>query len=141
MSPSSALGLIGWTQRSKRESAGATIATVIASSELSRIGLMLPALWICSAVPCAPKQERNVFTSDAGVGASPRIATRAPWPLRPAACSGAIPYAERTWFGYSPPLDASADGNVLGTHPNAGVPVRVGVPPAAATAARAADEL
>ena len=52
---------------------------------------MLPALWICSAVPCAPKQERNVLTSAAGVGASPRIATRAPWPLSPAACSGAIP--------------------------------------------------
>ena len=30
----------------------------MASSELSRIGLMLPALWICSAVPSVPKQER-----------------------------------------------------------------------------------
>ena len=64
---------------------------VIASSELSRIGLIEPALWIFSAVPSVPKQERNVFTSEAGVGASPTIASRKPWPLRPAACSGAIP--------------------------------------------------
>src|SRR4051794_23414742 len=117
MSPSSALGLIGWTQRSKRDSAGATIATVIASSELSRIGLMLPALWICSAVPWAPKQERNVLTSAAGVGASPRIATRAPCPFRPAACSGAIAYALRIWLGYRPLLEASAAGKLPGTQP------------------------
>ena len=72
-------------------SAGATIETTIASSELSRIGLIEPALWIFSAVPCVPKQERNVLTSEAGVGASPTIASRAPWPFSPAACSGAIP--------------------------------------------------
>src|SRR3954469_8682795 len=136
MSPSSSLGLIGWTQRSKRDRAGATIATVIASSELSRIGLVLPGLWVCNAVPGAPKHERNVLTSAAGVGGSPRIATRAPWPLSPAAWSGAIPYAVRIWLGYSPPRDASAPGKVPGPHPNAGVPVRVGVPPAAATATR-----
>ena len=63
----------------------------MASSELSTIGLMLPALWIFSEVPVVPKQERNVLTSAAGVGASPTIASRAPWPCRPAACSGAIP--------------------------------------------------
>ena len=38
-------------------------------------------------------------------------------------------------------LEASALGKVLGTQPNAGVPVRVGVPPSTTTAARAADEL
>ena len=70
---------------------GATIAIVIASSELSRIGAMFEAPWIFSAVPAKPKQVRNAVTSLAGVGASPRIATRAPWPSRPAACSGAIP--------------------------------------------------
>ena len=30
----------------------------MASSELSTIGLMLPALWIFSDVPVVPKQER-----------------------------------------------------------------------------------
>ena len=90
-SPSSSLSLIGCTHRSKRESAGATIEATIASSELSRIGLIEPALWIFSAVPCAPKQERNVFTSAAGVGASPTIASRDALALSPAACSGAIP--------------------------------------------------
>jgi hypothetical protein len=40
-------------------------------------------------------------------------------------------------LGYRPPDDASAEGNVLGTHPNAGVPVRVGVPLAATAAADA----
>ena len=39
-SPSSASSSIGWTQRSNRSSCGATIETTIASSELSRIGLM-----------------------------------------------------------------------------------------------------
>ena len=48
-------------------------------------------LWIFSAVPCAPKQLRNWLTSAVGVGASPTIASRAPWPRSPAACSGAIP--------------------------------------------------
>ena len=101
---------------------------------------MLPALWIFSAVPCAPKQVRNVLTSEAGVGASPTIASRAPWPFSPAACSGAIPYAVRIWFGYRPPAEPSAAGKVDGTQPNAGVPVRVGVPPSATTRP-AADEL
>ena len=40
-SPSSSSSLIGCTHRSKRESCGATIETVMASSELSMIGLML----------------------------------------------------------------------------------------------------
>ena len=90
-SPSSSLSLIGCTHRSKPASFGATIEETIASSELSRIGLMLPALWIFSDVPPAPKHERKVLTSAAGVGASPTIASRTPWPWRPAACSGAIP--------------------------------------------------
>src|ERR1700760_5129933 len=62
------------THRSSLLSFGATIATVIASSELSRIGLMLPALWIFSEVPWNPKQLRDVDTSLVGGGASPRIA-------------------------------------------------------------------
>jgi hypothetical protein len=90
-SPSSSSSLIGCTQRSKADSFGATVEATIASSELSRIGLMLPALWIFRDVPCVPKHERNVLTSEAGVGASPTIASRAPWPCRPAACSGAMP--------------------------------------------------
>ena len=57
-SPSSASSLIGWTQRSKRSSCGATIETTIASSELSRIGWMPEPLWIFSAVPWNPKQLR-----------------------------------------------------------------------------------
>ena len=52
---------------------------------------MLPALWIFSAVPWVPKQDRNAFTSEAGVGASPTIASRAPCPSSPLACSGATP--------------------------------------------------
>ena len=59
----------------------------MASSELSMIGLMLPALWIFSAVPPRPKHERYAFTSEAGVGASPTIATRTPWPCRPDAAA------------------------------------------------------
>ena len=90
-SPSSSVSLSGCTQRSNRESAGATAEATIASSELSRIGLIEPALWIFSAVPCVPKHDRNAFTSEAGVGASPTIASRAPWPLSPASWSGAIP--------------------------------------------------
>ena len=90
-SPSSSLSLSGWTHRSKLESFGATIEETIASSELSTIGLMLPALWIFSDVPLVPKQERKALTSAVGVGASPTIASRAPWPWKPAACSGAMP--------------------------------------------------
>ena len=90
-SPSSSLSLSGCTHRSKFASFGATIEATIASSELSRIGLIDPALWIFSDVPCVPKQERNALTSDAGVGASPTIASRTPWPCNPAACNGAIP--------------------------------------------------
>ena len=90
-SPSSSLSLSGWTHRSKFASFGATIEATIASSELSTIGLMLPALWIFSEVPVVPKQERKALTSEAGVGASPTIASRTPWPWRPAACSGAMP--------------------------------------------------
>ncbi len=37
-------------------------------------------LWILSAVPCVPKQLRYWFTSEAGVGASPTIASRMPCP-------------------------------------------------------------
>ena len=77
-SPSSASSLIGWTQRSKRSSCGATIETTIASSELSRIGWMPEPLWIFSAVPWNPKQLRYWFTSEVGVGASPTIASRTP---------------------------------------------------------------
>ena len=90
-SPSSSLSLSGCTHRSKLASFGATIEATIASSELSRIGLIDPALWIFSDVPCVPKHERNALTSAAGVGASPTIASRTPWPCSPAACSGAIP--------------------------------------------------
>src|SRR3954452_17656263 len=122
-SPSSSLSLIGCTHRSKRDSDGATIEATIASSELSRIGLIEPALWIFHDVPCIPKHERKVFTSEAGVGASPTIASRAPWPFRPEACSGAIPWAARIWFGYRPLDDVSAAGNDCGTQPNAGDPV------------------
>jgi hypothetical protein len=49
----------------------------MASSELSTIGLMLPALWIFSEVPVVPKHERKALTSEAGVGASPTIARAA----------------------------------------------------------------
>ena len=37
--------------------------------------------------------------------------------------------------------DASAAGKLAGTHPNAGVPVRVGVPPSAGACAVTAEEL
>ena len=57
-SPSSSLSSIGCTHRSKLASFGTTIEVTMASSELSRIGLMLPALWIFSDVPVVPKQER-----------------------------------------------------------------------------------
>src|SRR4051795_7928549 len=77
-SPSSSLSLIGCTQRSRRDSEGATIEATIASSELSMIGLIEPALWIFGDVPCVPKQERKVLTSEDGVGASPTIASLAP---------------------------------------------------------------
>jgi len=99
---------------------------------------MLPALWIDSAVPWKPKQLRNVLTSDAGVGASPRIATRWPPPRRPAACSASIPYALRIWFGKRPWLEVTADGKLVGAQPNDGVPVRVGVPPLVARGTRLA---
>src|SRR3954452_1936369 len=105
------------------------------------MGLIDPALWIFSYVPFDLQHERNVFTSAAGVGASPMIATPTPWPFRPAACRGAMPYAVRIWFGYRPLLELSALGNIVGTQPNAGVPVRVGVPPPATTAERARDAL
>ena len=82
-SPSSSLSLSGSTHRSKPASFGATIEETIASSELSMIGLMLPPLWIFSELPVVPKQERNALTSAAGVGASPTIASRTPWPCRP----------------------------------------------------------
>src|SRR5262245_46469891 len=90
---------------------------------------MLPALWIDSDVPWNPKQLRNVLTSDAGVGASPRIATRWPPPRSPAACRASIPYAVRSWFGNRPWPDVTADGKLVGAQPNEGVPVRAGVPP------------
>jgi hypothetical protein len=90
-SPSSSSSLRLWTHRSKFASFGATIEETMASSELSIIGLMLPALWIFSEVPVVPKQERKALTSEAGVGASPTIASRTPCPCRPATCSGAMP--------------------------------------------------
>ena len=40
--------------------------------------------WIVSVVPWKPKQLRYAVTSLAGVGASPRMATRMPWPSKPA---------------------------------------------------------
>ena len=80
-----------WTHMSKLASRGATIETTIASSELSRIAGSPWPPWMCSAVPANPKQSRNARTSAIRVGASPTIATRAPWPCRPAACSEAIP--------------------------------------------------
>ena len=126
---SSEFSLIGWTQRSNRSSCGATIETTIASSELSRIGLIPEPLWIFSDVPCAPKQLRNWFTSEDGVGASPTIASRTPCPRRPAACNGAIPYAVRIWFGNRPSEEASTPGWVVARHDGPTVPVRVGVPP------------
>jgi hypothetical protein len=67
-SPSSSLSLSGCTQRSRLASFGATIEATMASSELSMIGLMLPALWIFSEVPVVPKQERKALTSEVGVG-------------------------------------------------------------------------
>ena len=66
--------------------------------------------WIFSDVPWVPKQSRNWFTSEVGVGASPTMASRVPCPRRPAACSGASPYAFRIWLGNSPSEDASAEG-------------------------------
>ena len=38
----------------------------------------------------------------------------------------------RIWFGNRPLPDTAADGKVVGVHPSAGVPVRVGVPPSTA---------
>jgi hypothetical protein len=132
--PCGSLGPRGLTHRSRRASFGATIARVIASSELSRIGSRFAPLWTWSAVPGKPKQLRYVLTSATGVGPSPRIATRTPCPCNPAACSGAIPYAVRIWFGNSPALDTTATGKADVAQPGAIVPVRVGVPPAYAAA-------
>ena len=86
--------------------------------------------WICSPVPSKPKQLRNAVTSLTGVGASPRIAIRTPWPCKPPACSSSIPYALRIRLGNRPAVEITAAGYVLVAQPGLIVPVRVGVPPA-----------
>src|SRR5947199_7342492 len=66
------------------------------------------------------------------------MAMRIPWPCRPDACSGAIPYADRTWLGNRPAVENTALGSCVLAQPGLIVPVRVGVPPAAGAAAECA---
>src|SRR5262249_12474263 len=124
----------GFTHRSRRSSFGATIAIVIASSELSRVGWIPEPPWIVRDVPWKPKQSRYAATSSVGVGASPRIATRMPCPSGPTAWRDAIPYALRIWFGKRPAVEVTAPGYDVVAQPGSMVPVRVGVPPSTACA-------
>jgi hypothetical protein len=72
----------------------------MASSELSTIGLMLPALWIFSAVPAEPKHERYASTvavipSDLKVLTTDlRFEDEAPYLLWSVDSDGYLPYEE-----------------------------------------------
>src|SRR5947209_4814742 len=66
------------------------------------------------------------------------MAMRIPWPCRPDACSGAIPYADRIWLGNRPAVENTALGYCVLAQPGLIVPVRVGVPPATGAAAECA---
>ena len=96
--------------------------------------------------PKLPKGIKGNVDTIAGmrlqVGASPTIASLAPWPSSPPACSAAMPCAVSTWLGNRPRSESAALGKDAGVQPSAGVPVRVGVPPstAGAGAAGACDD-
>ena len=63
---------------------------------------MLPALWIFSAVPGRRSRCGNVLTSAAGVGASPTIATRLPWPEQAGCLQRRDPVGGQDLVGNSP---------------------------------------
>ena len=83
-----------------------------------------------------------MLTSAAGVGASPTIASRAPWPCRPGGLQRRDPVGGQDLVRVQAAAgERSADGKVVGTQPSAGVPVRVGVPPSTTAGRARRDEL
>ena len=90
--------------------------------------------------------QRRAGEAEAGaelvdvVGRRRRLADdreRTPWPCRPAAWSGAMPYAVRSWPGRGPAARDERAGNCVVEQHGPGVPVRVGVPPSNGAAPRA----
>ena len=138
-SPSSSLSLIGCTHRSKRDELRRDHRDDHRVERALEDRLDLPALWIFSAVPCRP--EAGAERVDVG-GRRRRLADdREPRALALQARAPAAARSRRrsgSGSGTGRCRRRARAGKVVGTQPNAGVPVRVGVPPSATTAARAA---